>query len=113
LNLRTIQRLESGAKISNESLRALAAVFEVSAERQRSRSRRPRASLRQRHPDEPIGGRYVPRTLQPVFQNAVGEVVYANDDAKRAKFEAVVAFGKRQEPWMIRASKGAADQLGR
>lgn len=32
LNLRTIQRLESGAKISIESLRALAAVFEVSAE---------------------------------------------------------------------------------
>ena len=32
LNLRTIQRLESGAKISIESLRALAAVFEVPAE---------------------------------------------------------------------------------
>ena len=32
LNLRTIQRLESGAKVSNESLRALAAVFEVPAE---------------------------------------------------------------------------------
>jgi len=32
LNLRTIQRLESGAKISTESLRALAAVFEVSPE---------------------------------------------------------------------------------
>lgn len=32
LNLRTIQRLESGAKISNESLRALSAVFEVPAE---------------------------------------------------------------------------------
>ncbi len=32
LNLRTIQRLESGAKISTESLRALAAVFEVPAE---------------------------------------------------------------------------------
>lgn len=32
LNLRTIQRLESGAKVSSESLRALAAVFEVSAE---------------------------------------------------------------------------------
>lgn len=32
LNLRTIQRLESGAKISNESLRSLAAVFEVPAE---------------------------------------------------------------------------------
>jgi transcriptional regulator with XRE-family HTH domain len=32
LNLRTIQRLESGAKISNESLRALAAVLEVPAE---------------------------------------------------------------------------------
>ncbi|MET0328415.1 MAG: helix-turn-helix transcriptional regulator, partial [Luteimonas sp.] len=30
LNLRTIQRLESGAKVSTESLRALAAVFEVS-----------------------------------------------------------------------------------
>ena len=29
LNLRTIQRLESGARISTESLRALAAVFEV------------------------------------------------------------------------------------
>lgn len=32
LNLRTIQRLESGAKISTESLRALAAVFEVPVE---------------------------------------------------------------------------------
>jgi len=32
LNLRTIQRLESGAKISIESLRALASVFEVPAE---------------------------------------------------------------------------------
>ena len=32
LNLRTIQRLESGAKISTESLRALAAVFDVPAE---------------------------------------------------------------------------------
>jgi transcriptional regulator with XRE-family HTH domain len=32
LNLRTIQRLESGAKISTESLRALAAVLEVPAE---------------------------------------------------------------------------------
>ena len=32
LNLRTIQRLESGAKISTESLRALAAVFEVPPE---------------------------------------------------------------------------------
>lgn len=32
LNLRTIQRLESGAKISTESLRALAAVFQVPAE---------------------------------------------------------------------------------
>lgn len=33
LNLRTIQRLESGAKISTESLRALAAVFEVPPDR--------------------------------------------------------------------------------
>jgi len=32
LNLRTIQRLESGTKVSTESLRALAAVFEVPAE---------------------------------------------------------------------------------
>lgn len=32
LNLRTIQRLESGAKISTESLRALAAVFDVPPE---------------------------------------------------------------------------------
>lgn len=32
LNLRTIQRLESGARVSTESLRALAAVFEVPAE---------------------------------------------------------------------------------
>lgn len=32
LNLRTIQRLEAGAKVSTESLRALAAVFEVPAE---------------------------------------------------------------------------------
>ncbi|WP_397572913.1 DUF805 domain-containing protein [Silanimonas sp.] len=32
LNLRTIQRLETGAKVSTESLRALAAVFEVPAE---------------------------------------------------------------------------------
>jgi transcriptional regulator with XRE-family HTH domain len=32
LNLRTIQRLESGTKISTESLRALVAVFEVPPE---------------------------------------------------------------------------------
>lgn len=32
LNLRTIQRLESGSKISTESLRSLAAVFEVTPE---------------------------------------------------------------------------------
>lgn len=32
LNLRTIQRLESGARISTESLRALAAVFDVPAD---------------------------------------------------------------------------------
>lgn len=32
LNIRTIQRLESGDKVSKESLRALAAVFEVPAE---------------------------------------------------------------------------------
>jgi uncharacterized membrane protein YhaH (DUF805 family)/DNA-binding XRE family transcriptional regulator len=32
LNLRTIQRLEGGAKVSTESLRALAAVFEVPAD---------------------------------------------------------------------------------
>ena len=32
LNLRTVQRLESGAKVSTESLRALAAVFELPAE---------------------------------------------------------------------------------
>ncbi len=32
LNLRTIQRLESGTRISGESLQALAAVFEVPAE---------------------------------------------------------------------------------
>lgn len=32
LNLRTIQRLESGARVSTESLRALAAVFEVPAD---------------------------------------------------------------------------------
>lgn len=32
LNLRTIQRLESGARVSTESLRALAAVFDVPAE---------------------------------------------------------------------------------
>lgn len=32
LNLRTIQRLESGAKVSTESVRALAAVFEVPTE---------------------------------------------------------------------------------
>ena len=32
LNLRTIQRLESGARVSTESLRALAAVFQVPAE---------------------------------------------------------------------------------
>lgn len=31
LNLRTIQRLEAGAKVSMESIRALAAVFEVPA----------------------------------------------------------------------------------
>jgi uncharacterized membrane protein YhaH (DUF805 family)/DNA-binding XRE family transcriptional regulator len=32
LNLRTVQRLESGARVSMESLRALAAVFEVPAD---------------------------------------------------------------------------------
>lgn len=32
LNLRTVQRLESGARISTESLKALASVFEVPAE---------------------------------------------------------------------------------
>jgi transcriptional regulator with XRE-family HTH domain len=32
LNLRTIQRLESGARVSMESLRALAAIFEVPAQ---------------------------------------------------------------------------------
>jgi hypothetical protein len=51
----------------------------------------------------------VPRALQYVFQNAAGEVVYPIDDAKRAPFAAVVAFGKRQEPWLIRASKGGGD----
>jgi len=38
LNLRTIQRLEAGSKISTESLRALAAVFEVPAESLLSRA---------------------------------------------------------------------------
>lgn len=41
LNLRTIQRLESGARISTESLRALAAVFEVPAESLLARAARP------------------------------------------------------------------------
>ena len=44
LNLRTIQRLEAGAKISTESLRALAAVFEVPAES---------LLMREAHPDRP------------------------------------------------------------
>jgi len=47
----------------------------------------------------------VPRVLQPVFLNAAGQVVTPSDDAKRAPFAAVVAFGKRQEPWMMQASK--------
>lgn len=42
LNLRTIQRLESGAKISIESLRALAAVFEVPADSLLAHERTPR-----------------------------------------------------------------------
>lgn len=41
LNLRTIQRLEAGAKVSTESLRALAAVFEVPAESLLVRAARP------------------------------------------------------------------------
>lgn len=42
LNLRTVQRLESGARISMESLRALAAVFEVPAESLLARAPAPR-----------------------------------------------------------------------
>ncbi|MDM7859255.1 DUF805 domain-containing protein [Alteromonas sp. ASW11-36] len=41
LNLRTIQRLESGANISSESLRALSAVFEVPAESLLAREPKP------------------------------------------------------------------------
>lgn len=48
----------------------------------------------------------VPKALQPVFPEATGRVGYASDDENRAPFEAVVAFGKRQEPWMVRASAG-------
>ena len=53
----------------------------------------------------------VPRGMQAVFQDADGQVVYSGsgDDEKRAPFAAVVAFGRRQEPWMIRASKGSSD----
>lgn len=42
LNLRTVQRLESGARVSMESLRALAAVFEVPAESLLQRESTPR-----------------------------------------------------------------------
>jgi transcriptional regulator with XRE-family HTH domain len=42
LNLRTVQRLESGARVSMESLRALAAVFEVPAESLLARTSTPR-----------------------------------------------------------------------
>lgn len=42
LNLRTVQRLESGARVSMESLRALAAVFEVPAESLLARASTPR-----------------------------------------------------------------------
>lgn len=41
LNLRTIQRLESGSKISTESLRSLAAVFEVPADSLLARQPKP------------------------------------------------------------------------
>ncbi len=44
LNLRTIQRLESGTKISKESLQALAAVFEVPAESLLQRDTKPSES---------------------------------------------------------------------
>lgn len=54
-----------------------------------------------------VGEINVPQGMQAVFQNDAGEVVYSGDDAERTRFEAVVAFGKRQEPWMVRASKGA------
>lgn len=70
---------------------------------------RPEATLSATIEQLSVEGINVPRGLQPVFQNAAGEVVYPSDDAKRARFEAMVAFGRRQEPWMIRASKGAAD----
>jgi hypothetical protein len=53
----------------------------------------------------------VPRGMQAVFQDAAGEVVYSGDDEKRAPFEAVVAFGRRQEPWMIGAKAGKIDLL--
>ena len=56
-----------------------------------------------------VGEINVPRGLQSVFRNAAGQVVFASDDAKRAPFEAMVAFGTRQEPWMIRASKGGTE----
>jgi hypothetical protein len=51
----------------------------------------------------------VPRGMQAVFQDAAGQVVYSGDDEKRAPFEAVVAFGRRQEPWMVGAARGAGD----
>ena len=50
----------------------------------------------------------VPRAVQPVFQNAAGQVA-SYDDGKRAPFEAVVAFGRRQEPWLVQARKGGTN----
>lgn len=56
LNLRTVQRLESGARVSMESLRALAAVFAVPAESLLARESPPRLSALGAMRDGVMGG---------------------------------------------------------
>ncbi|MCB1554787.1 MAG: DUF805 domain-containing protein [Xanthomonadales bacterium] len=68
LNLRTIQRLEAGAKISTESLRALAAVFEVPAESLLIRDVTPsRSALAAMHEGVVRGLEFTGTTARPEF----------------------------------------------
>lgn len=68
LNLRTIQRLESGAKASTESLRALAAVFEVPVESLLSGEPAPtQTALRAMHDGVMRGLEFTGTTSRPDF----------------------------------------------
>lgn len=68
LNLRTVQRLESGARVSMESLRALAAVFEVPAESLLARASAPRpAALEAMHEGVVRGLDFTGVTSRPDF----------------------------------------------